>query len=39
MEALGWIFLGVLALLVLVGAVVFIASIPDIRRYGKVRKM
>ncbi len=35
----GWVFLGLLALLVLVGLMVFIASLPDIRRYSKVRQM
>ena len=39
MEVLGWIFLGVLALFVLVAVLMLIASLPDIRRYGKVRQM
>ena len=33
MKGPGWVFLGVLAVIVL------IASLPEIRRYGKVRQM
>jgi len=39
MEGPGWVFLGVLAVIVLIGLLFLIASLPDIRRYGKVRQM
>ena len=39
MEVLGWVFLGVIAVIVLIGLMFLIASLPDIRRYGKVRQM
>ena len=39
MEVLGWVFVGLLALFVLVALVMVLASIPEIRRYTKVRNM
>ena len=39
MEILGWVFLGFVALLVLVTLIWLLTWIPEIRRYGKVRKM
>lgn len=39
MEKVGWITVGVLAVVVVVGAVVGLRSIPDVRRYLKMRSM
>ena len=39
MEALGWVFLGFVALLLLVTLIWVLTWIPEIRRYTKVRKM
>jgi hypothetical protein len=38
-EIVGWVFLGFVALLVLVTLIWFLTWIPEIRRYTKVRKM
>jgi len=38
-EVLGWVFLGFLALLVLITVIVLLTWIPEIRRYTKVRNM
>jgi hypothetical protein len=39
MEVLGWVFLGLVALLVVVTLIVMLTWIPEIRRYTKVREM
>lgn len=39
MEVLGWIFLGLLALIVLVALIILVTWIPEIRRYTRVRQM
>ncbi|MGO9151791.1 DUF6893 family small protein [Mycobacterium sp.] len=39
MEVLGWIFIGIIALVVAVAAVMGLASLPDARRYLKLRRM
>jgi hypothetical protein len=39
MEILGWIFLAIIALVVAVGLVLGLASVPDARRYLKLRRM
>jgi hypothetical protein len=39
MEVLGWIFIGIIALVVAVAAVLGLVSLPDARRYLKLRRM
>jgi hypothetical protein len=39
MEIVGWVFIGILALIVLTGLMMGIFSIPDARRYLKIRRM
>lgn len=39
MEVLGWITTVVVALIVLAGVVVGVRSIPDVRRYLRMRQM
>ncbi len=39
MEVVGWVALGVVAVVVLAGAAVGVRSIPDARRYLKIRRM
>ena len=39
MEILGWIFLAILALVMGVAVVLGLASLPDARRYLKLRRM
>ena len=39
MEIVGWVFIGILGLFVLTGLVVGMISIPDARRYLKIRHM
>ena len=39
MKVVGYVATGVVALVVVVGVIVVIMSIPDIRRYTKMRKM
>ncbi|WP_428341576.1 DUF6893 family small protein [Mycobacterium sp.] len=39
MEILGWVFIGLLALIALVGSVIGLRSLPDARRYLKIRHM
>jgi hypothetical protein len=39
MDIVGYVFLGLLAVAVLIGIVFFIAALPDIARYLKIRKM
>jgi hypothetical protein len=39
MEVVGWVAVGIAAVVVLGGAVVGVRSIPDARRYMKMRRM
>ncbi len=39
MEVLGWIFIALIALVVAVGLVLGLVSIPDARRYLRLRRM
>jgi hypothetical protein len=39
MEIVGWVFIGILALFVLAGLVMGVFSLPDARRYLKIRRM
>lgn len=39
MDVVGWVAVGVVAAAVLVGVAVGVGSIPDARRYMKIRKM
>jgi hypothetical protein len=39
MEVVGWVAIGVVAAVVLGGAMVVVMSIPDARRYLKIRRM
>jgi hypothetical protein len=39
MEVLGWLFLVIIALVVLVGVGLGLISLPDARRYLKLRRM
>jgi hypothetical protein len=39
MAILGWVFVGLLALAALAGVVMGLVSIPDARRYLKIRHM
>jgi hypothetical protein len=39
MEVVGWVALGVVAAVVVAGAMVGVRSIPDARRYMKIRRM
>jgi len=39
MEAVGWVAVGVVAAVVVVGALVGVRSIPDAQRYLKIRRM
>jgi hypothetical protein len=39
MEVLGWLFLAIVALVVLVGVGLGLISLPDARRYLKLRRM
>ena len=39
MEVLGWIFLAIIALVVAVGLALGLISLPDARRYLKLRRM
>ena len=39
MEVLGWIFIAVIALIVAVALVMGLISLPDARRYLKLRRM
>ena len=39
MDVVGWVAVGVVAAAVLVGVAVGVSSIPDARRYMKIRKM
>jgi hypothetical protein len=39
MEVVGWVFVAVIALVALVGVVLGLVSLPDARRYLKLRRM
>jgi uncharacterized protein DUF6893 len=39
MEVVGWIAVGVVAAVVIGGALIGVVSIPDARRYLKIRRM
>ena len=39
MDVVGWVAIGVVAAVVLGGVVVGVASLPDARRYMKIRRM
>jgi hypothetical protein len=39
MEIVGWVFIGILAMFALTGVVVGLISVPDARRYLKIRHM
>jgi hypothetical protein len=39
MEVVGWIFIAILALVALVGVGLGLVSLPDARRYLKLRRM
>ena len=39
MDVVGWVAVGVIAAVVLGGVVVGVASLPDARRYMKIRRM
>jgi len=39
MDIVGYVFLGIIALGVLIGLVLLIAALPDIARYLRIRKM
>ncbi|WP_424382160.1 DUF6893 family small protein [Mycobacterium sp.] len=39
MEIVGWVFIAILALIALAGVVLGLISLPDARRYLKIRHM
>jgi uncharacterized membrane protein HdeD (DUF308 family) len=39
MNIVGWIFLALIAVVVLVGLVLILSSVPDIARYRRMRRM
>ncbi|GFG96918.1 DUF6893 family small protein [Mycobacterium timonense] len=39
MEVLGWIFIAILALVAAIGLALGVVSLPDARRYLKLRRM
>jgi hypothetical protein len=39
MDIVGWVFLGLLAVAVLIGLVFTLSSLPDIARYLRIRRM
>ncbi|WP_372585911.1 DUF6893 family small protein [Mycobacterium avium] len=39
MEVVGWVAVGVVAVVALAGAFIGLRSIPDVRRYMKIRRM
>jgi hypothetical protein len=39
MEVVGWVFIAVIALVVLIGVGLGLVSLPDARRYLKLRRM
>ncbi len=39
MEILGWVFIGIIAIVVALGVVLGVMSLPDARRYLRLRRM
>jgi uncharacterized membrane protein len=39
MEILGWVFIGIIAMVVAVAVALGVTSLPDARRYLKLRRM
>jgi hypothetical protein len=39
MDVVGWVFIGILALVALIAVVMGLISLPDARRYLKIRHM
>lgn len=39
MQAVGWVFIGVLVLLVLFGLFMAVGSLPELARYRKIKSM
>ncbi|MDT5259766.1 MAG: hypothetical protein QOD10_4846 [Mycobacterium sp.] len=39
MEVVGWVFIAIIALVVLIGVGLGLVSLPDARRYLKLRRM
>ncbi|WP_396878513.1 DUF6893 family small protein [Mycobacterium sp. SMC-2] len=39
MEVMGWIFVAIIALVLAIGLALGVASLPDARRYLKLRRM
>jgi hypothetical protein len=39
MDIVGYVFLGVIAVGVVLGLVLFVSALPDIARYSRIRKM
>jgi hypothetical protein len=39
MDVVGWVFIGILALVALIAVVMGLMSLPDARRYLKIRHM
>lgn len=39
MDILGWVFIGIIGIFVLAAVVLGVASLPDARRYLKLRRM
>jgi hypothetical protein len=39
MDIVGYVFLAVIAVAVVIGLVLFVAALPDIARYLRIRKM
>jgi hypothetical protein len=39
MNIVGYVFLGLLAVLVVIALILFVVAIPDLARYSRIRKM
>jgi hypothetical protein len=39
MDIVGYVFLGVIAVVILIALVMFVVALPDIARYFRIRKM
>jgi len=39
MEVVGWVFIGIIAAVVLIGVIFGLVSLPDAMRYMKIRRM
>ena len=39
MEVVGWVFIGIIAAVVLIGVILGLVSAPDAKRYMKIRRM